>query len=81
MPSFVFGLTHLNKEMTIIMLISAFNTINNSTFATCFYGYIAYDESYLEYSSKTTLYTGLASGSSIEMGHSIIKLQIQLLIT
>jgi hypothetical protein len=32
--------------MTIIMLISAFNTINNSTFATCFYGYIAYDESY-----------------------------------
>jgi hypothetical protein len=28
---------------------------------------IAYNESYFKYSSQTTLYTGLASGSSIEM--------------
>jgi hypothetical protein len=48
----------------ILFDIKAFNTIISGSIATCFYGYST-NESF-EY-SQTILYTGLASGSSIEM--------------
>jgi hypothetical protein len=46
--------------------IKAFNTIDSGSIATCCYGYSTYNEPFILFFTDY-LYTGLASGSSIEM--------------